>query len=458
MALTQDRILELLGSGEFDQLVGEFESETLEVKGQPYRLASDENKMELAKDVSGLANASGGLLLVGFETRTNATHGEDQIVRVRAFPLSQFDKDQHSQVIASWLWPPVEDVEVLLFPASTDPDKAVAAIVVPAAREADKPILLSKTILDTPRRVELVFGYCERKQARVTHYDISRLHELLRDGRRLDGEIRSGFESVLAAISELEKPEATASSPSGVDERITAALEAVKLEGQPNFILSAVPPRSLDLQGLFESRRNPLVQLLDEPAEIRSGGFDVDAGGNSRLSGTLRRASIDGYRLLEAHRDGVVIFVAEGGADGLCWGRRHRQEDHYLVNQLFLVEVTYLFCRFVRDLYSGTLAPGENVELRLEVRNLAKGTSNTFLLESGPLSGYASLGLGEAPAGGVQVESGVTYEDETSERWAAKLLSEFYAIFGYEEDRIPYTKVDGEVRVVDPELILAGGR
>ena len=53
MPLSTTQILQLLTAGSFERLIGEFESGTLECKGQPYDLSSDIQKLELAKDVSG---------------------------------------------------------------------------------------------------------------------------------------------------------------------------------------------------------------------------------------------------------------------------------------------------------------------------------------------------------------------------------------------------------------------
>ena len=68
MALSQAELLLLLADGKFDALIGEFESEWLECKSSPYQLEHDGQKLELAKDISGLANAEGGVLLLGFST------------------------------------------------------------------------------------------------------------------------------------------------------------------------------------------------------------------------------------------------------------------------------------------------------------------------------------------------------------------------------------------------------
>ena len=457
MALTQARILEILESGDFEPLIGEFESETLECKGQPYGLDTDERKLELAKDVSGLANAAGGLLLVGFTTKKSLTHGEDEIDRVRAFPLGMFDPNQYRQVLAAWLWPPLDDILVQVFPSSADSTHGVAVIVVPAIGVENRPLLVAKTLLNSARKIELLFGYCERKQAQVVHYDVGRLHSLLRDGRRFDEEIRSNFQSLHSMIEQL-RVAPTASppiSPQDVESRLDDALRAVRLYDQPAFVLAVVPGRALNLRALFESRNTPLVKLLEDPPELRQSGFDVDSGGNSRIvEGRLRRAVVEEYRLLEFHRDGIAIYVARG--DRLCWGRRERQVTAYLINQLALVEMTYLFSLVAQQLYEGQLHTGDQLELHLRILRLKKGDRNLYL-ESGALDSFCGMDVRQAPSDSKLIRCEFSYNGVSPERAAVLLLSELYAWFGFEEDQIPYTTVSEEGRIVDPESISSVG-
>ena len=320
MSLNQGKIREILSSGDFTTFEGEFEFEQLECKRQPYRLNLDKEKLELAKDVSALANAKGGVILVGCATTRDPAHGEDRIERTRAFKKELFDPVSYQQVLENWLCPSLHGLEIKWFPSASDAAKGIAAIFVPAAEGPDRPVLVTKTILDSSRRTELLFGYCERKQARVIHHNVQRLQTLLRDGRRLDGELREGLQSLQSTLEELRVSRSNAVLPQRdhdeFNRRVSEALSAVNLSNDPAFAIGAYPRRLLELRELFVSRNARLVQLLENPPKLRHSGFDLSTGTISRIvEGRLRRVIIDGYKLLELHRDGTLVFVTRGDSE-----------------------------------------------------------------------------------------------------------------------------------------------
>lgn len=255
-------------------------------------------------------------------------------------------------------------------------------------------------------------------------------------------------------------PPSIGPSPRGsVRARIDDALRAVGYIDRPAFTLTAIPNRTLDLRVLFEARNTSLVELLESPPKLRVAGFDLDSGRDSRIvHGHLRRAMIEDYALLEFHRDGVAIYAAAGDDEGLCWGRPARQQRSYLINQMWLVEKTYLFCLLMQRLYDGHLQPGEIVFLQMEILRVQKGDQNFFLLEPGPLDTYGRSDSCQAPAASEIFEVEIRYGVDLPERAAILLLSELYTWMGYEEERIPYTTASDGVRVVDRKQLVAAGR
>lgn len=78
-------VLEKLLVGQFDALIGLPESEWLEAKPSPYVLDTTKQKLELAKDVSALANAVGGVLVLGFDTVRDPLTATEHISAVNEF-------------------------------------------------------------------------------------------------------------------------------------------------------------------------------------------------------------------------------------------------------------------------------------------------------------------------------------------------------------------------------------
>lgn len=104
--ITPEHALKILKSGDFGELIGGIEDNFLECKGEPYRLDEEHQKHELAKDVSALANAKGGIILIGPQTEKDATHATDIIVKVRAFAGTRIQVSQYESVVQAWVYPP----------------------------------------------------------------------------------------------------------------------------------------------------------------------------------------------------------------------------------------------------------------------------------------------------------------------------------------------------------------
>jgi hypothetical protein len=484
MALSKDEVVAKLAAKEFSALIGELENEWLECKQFPYQLDTDRQKLELAKDVSGLANASGGLLLIGFATGKDVTHGADRIDEAKPFPLQTFDAAQYVDIIRAWTQPALS-VTVEIHP-SEDTDKGYCCIVVPAVSAADRPVLVAKTLVDDDKRTGVVFGYCERKQGNVQHYDVARLQSALRDGLRLDDHIRDGFQSlqvllktltetaqgaktelpaVVTKVPALEQAGSAVPAPrpltftnNEIEARTAEALRVVGLSIAPALVLRSIPAGKMDIRELFESKTAPLVKLLEQPISLRDSGFDLSVDGASHIvAGSLRRSVSPEAKLLEVHRDGMVIFITRGDDGGLCWGRKERQATANLINQLVLVETVYLFFRFCYAVYDATAGRTSAISVELELlRTSSEGRD--CVLERGAISDWGGTRMKPAPGQSKTFSITVNRTIDSPERSALLLLSEIYAWFGFEEDQIPYTAGTGGDRVIDPEGLVAAGK
>ncbi|HYU32215.1 MAG TPA: hypothetical protein VEW48_08625 [Thermoanaerobaculia bacterium] len=266
-------------------------------------------------------------------------------------------------------------------------------------------------------------------------------------------ELREGIGSIQALLGQLtdrpSSPLPPAVAPEDIEQRLETAINASQFTNDSTFALVAVPPQQLNLRQIFESRNAPLVQHLENPPTIRRSGFDLVAGQNSSLhEGRLRRVVTAEYKLLELHRDGVLVFLTSG--DHLCRRGNNPQRQFPRINPVVLVETTYLFVLFLHSALDGHIETGAAVQLQLELRGFETGPKALRLYPGALDSPY---GPATAPAGTYRGSVEIRFQQTTPERAAVLLIAELYSWFGLEEDRIPYTRESDEGLVVDPDQI-----
>lgn len=439
------KIVDAVERGAYQELIATFESETVECKRTPYRLSEEAEKLELAKDVSALANASGGVILIGWATRKDDVHGWDQVSEVCAFPSNLFNDTQYTAVLGKWLWPCPNAIRVRSFPVADKPGYSVALVEVPPSREALGPILITTNELPDGRRTGLLFGYCERHRAAVSHFDLQRLQGLIRDGLRFESVLSNEFASIRALLHE------GAREPPGSDVQadIESALASANLQSVPAFYLTARARPAPDLRGIFESRESPLVALLHEPPSLNRRGFGIDVDINSRIiEGRLRRAVIADDRVLEIHRDGLIVFACRGDEAGLCWNSR---TERLRINQVALIEMTYLFVLLAYRAYAGKVDGQTELCFGIGFDRL-RNAAGTACLSPGEVHWYTAGSALPAPSDSFyrEIES---KKSIAGPRTASLLLEEIYHWFGFDSSRIPYMQGDGEGRIVSVDAL-----
>jgi hypothetical protein len=109
--LSPESVADLIRAQRPELLIGQPESDWLEVKGRPYDLKNELDALEMAKDVSAFANGpKGGLLVVGFSRRK--AKGKDYLRAVVPQPMRAIDPRKHRQALERLILPPVEDLQV----------------------------------------------------------------------------------------------------------------------------------------------------------------------------------------------------------------------------------------------------------------------------------------------------------------------------------------------------------
>ena len=86
-AATPQEIIKILESKEYHNLVGVVETDEVEFKREPYQLDMNSQKQELSKDVTGLANSKGGVIVIGVKTEKHPSLPHEQAIEVIPFPI-----------------------------------------------------------------------------------------------------------------------------------------------------------------------------------------------------------------------------------------------------------------------------------------------------------------------------------------------------------------------------------
>jgi len=451
--LSLDEVREILDSGNFDGLIGVVEDEKIECKAELYQLKENHQKQELAKDVAGLANAGGGVILIGARTKRDPEHFGDEIKEIRSFEQNLINTSQYQDILRMWIYPSLQQVEVLWFPSSSNSKKGIAAIFIPKQASSRRPFLLTRFIDDAGKRVEVVFGYVERKQANVIPTSIQEIHTLMRDGQRYD-DLNQQFTSLEEMLGQLQQ-EMRAGKEKRADSdaiqlmkhRMESAREKAGLQDCPVFTLAAAPVDAIEIQEIFEGNSDT-VRLIDKPPELRWAGFDLDTGAASEIvRGQLRRAGNRG-KIIEVWRDGTIIFVVDGGDDHLSWGKRTKAGGPLYINPLVLIESTYLFAELSKRIYGKSTPVSKEFVYRLELGKMTVRGKPCSLIP-GPVGSHAwqfSLSSYNAPASDFVSEIKWANQEINTGEIAYHIVREVYRWFGIEDDDIPYTdRVDDHV-------------
>jgi hypothetical protein len=186
MPLDLSALRSIIDNGDLRRLIGEFESQHLDAKSQPYQFAAgNDAKREFAKDVAAFANVNGGCIVIGAETNVSVSQPGEEIVALKPFPASLFDTDQYAKIIDEWLYPRPNGVLIKWCPDGTNLTSGIGLIFIPAQDPAGKPFLITRTIGDK-KTTEILVGYVERHIDRTDIGSVVELHHAMRTGMNLE--------------------------------------------------------------------------------------------------------------------------------------------------------------------------------------------------------------------------------------------------------------------------------
>ncbi len=458
--LSNDEVLTLVKSGNHSGLIGLVEREELEFKKAPYRLEEDRQKNELAKGVTALANAAGGLILIGARTRKDPTHQGDEVIDACLHERALVDQRQYLDVLKSWVYPPLTEVTIDWYPGSTGGTLGVTVISVPAAADEKCPYLVTKLTDDDGKIKGILFGCFVRHRDGVDSLSVEELHTRIRDGLRFSevssmlGNLQETLGQLIARSNQSLSDQVISDKVQG--ERMMRAVIAAGLNAKPAYVLAVFPSEPCQIPSLFQSRHADVVRIMEDPPKLRPNGFNLDTGETSRIvSMDLRRTVSSEYKLLEIWRDGAIVFVARGDHDFLCHATKSEESSGWRINNLVLAESVFLFATFAVKVFDFASPKPQKFKFALWFRDMKLG-EKTCVLNPNPLGSlkwdYHMEGRA-AQAGDISVCVDSSPND-APEKLAFDLLGEVYTSFGFEHDRVPYAELRGNGGVIKPELFI----
>ncbi|MEU9324094.1 ATP-binding protein [Streptomyces canus] len=127
--------------GQWDSILGLPETSWFDVKSAIYALEQPVPRAELCKDVAAMANAQGGLLLIGL--RTEVTDGQEIVSEVKPVPQRLVDPGRYRKILLEHVRPPVRDLRIEW--VACQEDSGVLVLYIPPQPSTDNPFVVPTT-------------------------------------------------------------------------------------------------------------------------------------------------------------------------------------------------------------------------------------------------------------------------------------------------------------------------
>lgn len=217
---------------------------------------------------------------------------------------------------------------------------------------------------------------------------------------------------------------------------------------KPYYILAATPTEPNRIKKIFESGEDSIIEMLQNPDQIRPAGWDLRTYDNPRIiKGEYLEVKNLDRKILNLYEDGTLILRALADSSFLCWGI-----DDAKLNPLSLIEVTYNFVDFYKKLIEHFKEIPKKIEITIEFKN-------TFVTENSKLYLYKDYFEQKkyAPAKDMQKKIEISLTDPFFKvgHITFSIISKIYNWFEIEDNQIPYKSKDEKNNFfIDKERII----
>lgn len=235
MLTTITLVQSILGSRKISSLIGHKEDLWFDAKSGHYDLDSPIGRFELAKDASAFANAEGGFVIVGLQTKPVAQEKTEEVSGLDLLTEPAFNQAKVAGILREYLHPSVQDLSVSWVQDIAGGGKGVGVIFVPE-QPLDRRFVLIKHVVDGSVAVkQFVFGFARRHDSHNIPLTIEQLHNMFQNGRTTGSERLNRIEGKIDHLTRLSEssnersaPESKESSEKKMTERLNDLLGEVK--------------------------------------------------------------------------------------------------------------------------------------------------------------------------------------------------------------------------------------
>jgi hypothetical protein len=422
------------------------ESDYLDFKEGPYQLQEPHQKWQLAKDVAAFANSRGGLIVVGYRTARPANALVEQAVAHRPVPKALVNWDAIRQVLASWIYPPLERVTPYWFPADLTINTGVFVIDVPSQADAAKYFVVRE--IDRPDGdFPGAIGIPVRKGDVVSWLRPEAIHHLLRDGLAAR---RGG--ALVAAVDQAALRQTEQRRVEGRSEQLETRAGWAEV---PFIAFHAMPMHAVERPDEFYGNQG-LRRALEEPDVLRAHGFHIRTEATAEVQTDGALAAVTDRRAVWLSPDGFFSAGARADADFFGWYVNEGADRPLAINPRVLTEFTFEFARFF---HAHLRALSENAwSLWLSLVGMDRDGGVVLVPPIGGGGEFIQHWRGRpgwVPRHALQPTMHRRMDSVgDAGRDAYRLLVELYACFGFPPNEIPFVQNGA----VSEQLLLAGMR
>lgn len=187
--VNREEVLVILDGGDFAPLIGVREDLEVEFKRQPYRLDAEGERFELAKDICAMANAGGGVIVLGVQTERREESPLDEAVRIRALARGLVDEGRYVALASERIYPRIQGLRVEFKAQANDSNRGVVMIDVPPQAESDKLFLVQRPISEGTAAPGWLVAVAVRSVGRVDERRVGEIHGLINRGYTVSGRL-----------------------------------------------------------------------------------------------------------------------------------------------------------------------------------------------------------------------------------------------------------------------------